>query len=337
MVGKVTEKNVRSTVNIDSSGDDGALLKLIEKKKKRNSSVENSLPVILLMPDSPIRELNMSTYGGGLQQMANQSAKKDKFLSSAQHEDVRPFGTGETLTRHVVLAAAGQAPIGKKPEISTGVIKESTSKIVDSKERVMTPKNDCVGAVTNTQQTGVVQRTVPLSVESPAAIVVNIDIQAPQISLADSGRQSLRQQKKEEVSDVRPSFQGLKVLDVQSPPAGGTTLQSKNAPVVLQPLNNPAASEVITTRPGSEGHTLEVNYPFQRWSGDHSVKVSVPIETRREGHVTLLPSDGRAAEVLARNLGQLTSLTPDLLRPQQERDEQQQRRQQEQQQDEEQE
>ena len=120
------------------------------------------------------------------------------------------------------------------------------------------------------------------------------------------------------------------------PKQGETAAQSRNSPATLQQLKTQAGLE-SGVKGENKGQTLEVNYQFQRWSGDHSVRISVPTEARREGNVTLLPSDARAADVLLRNMGHLTGLSPDLLRPQQERDEQQQQRRQQQQQDEDQE
>jgi hypothetical protein len=61
-----------------------------------------------------------------------------------------------------------------------------------------------------------------------------------------------------------------------------------------------------------EAQTLEVDYTFQRWSGDHSVKVTIPAQALREGNMTLLPSDARAADALSRNLGSLAGHSPGL-------------------------
>ncbi|MCX8961157.1 hypothetical protein EHW64_08305 [Erwinia psidii] len=85
----------------------------------------------------------------------------------------------------------------------------------------------------------------------------------------------------------------------------------------------------------ADNHSLNLDYKFQQWSGDHSVKVSLPVEKGREGNLTLLPSGSRAAEILSSQFSHLTSHTPKLLEP--DRDGDQQRRQQQNTQDEEQE
>lgn len=59
--------------------------------------------------------------------------------------------------------------------------------------------------------------------------------------------------------------------------------------------------------------SLDLNYPFLRWSGAHSVKVS----SSATGNLLLLPSDPRAAETLARQLGKLNGYTAELLNPHQ--------------------
>ncbi|QUG74588.1 hypothetical protein GKQ23_06010 [Erwinia sp. E602] len=59
--------------------------------------------------------------------------------------------------------------------------------------------------------------------------------------------------------------------------------------------------------------SLDLEYKFQRWSGEHSVKVSIPAEAGRDGNLTLLPSGTRAADALTSQFAQLTSHTPKLL------------------------
>ncbi|HFT1247921.1 TPA: type III secretion system protein, partial [Escherichia coli] len=106
-------------------------------------------------------------------------------------------------------------------------------------------------------------------------------------------------------------------------------------PATLQQLKMQASTVQSGVKTDFNSQTLEVDYVFQRWSGDHSVKVFLPTQVLREGTVTLLPSDSHAAYVLSHNIGLLHGLTPELLQPQQEHDQQQ--RQQYQPQDEEQE
>ncbi|MGL5554894.1 MAG: type III secretion system needle length determinant, SpaN/EivJ family, partial [Aeromonas veronii] len=149
-------------------------------------------------------------------------------------------------------------------------------------------------------------------------------------SSAEASRQEKPLRLKKDSGEARPLWQGTKQLESVVPMQGEIAAQRRITPATLQQLKTQAGLG-SGAKGGNEGKTLEVNYQFQRWSGDHSVRISVPIEARREGNFALLPSDARAADALLRNMGHLTGLIPDLLRPQQERDEQQQRRQQQQQ------
>lgn len=62
---------------------------------------------------------------------------------------------------------------------------------------------------------------------------------------------------------------------------------------------------------------LDIDYPFLRWSGEHSVKVSIAVGESRGRNLVLLPSDYRAAEVLSRQVNQLSDYAAELLQPQQ--------------------
>ena len=67
--------------------------------------------------------------------------------------------------------------------------------------------------------------------------------------------------------------------------------------------------------------TLNLDYPFLRWSGEHSVKVRISVDAKRTGNLTLLPSDSRAAEMLTRKIGYLDGYTAEVLYPQHDDDE----------------
>ncbi len=171
-----------------------------------------------------------------------------------------------------------------------------------------------------------------------AANAASVSTSARFASTSESGRQPRQKLPKDDAGELRALSQGDKQANSILPPQGEITTQGKSVPATLQQLKAQALRVGNEVKPVSENQTLEVDFQFQRWSGDHSVKVSIPTEARREGNVTLLPSDVRAADALLRNMGSLTSLTPELLRSQKERDEQQQQRQPyQQQQDEEQE
>jgi len=82
----------------------------------------------------------------------------------------------------------------------------------------------------------------------------------------------------------------------------------------------------LTQATGIQKQALNIDYPFLRWSGEHSVKVSIPAYSSHAGNLLLLPSDPRAAETLSRQINQLSGYTPELLNPEQD-DEESKRRQ----------
>lgn len=64
-----------------------------------------------------------------------------------------------------------------------------------------------------------------------------------------------------------------------------------------------------------DSQTLRLTYSFQRWSGEHGVNVALRRQGAREGNVTLVPSDARAAEALQRHLDAWPTRSPDILYP----------------------
>ncbi|WP_224653928.1 hypothetical protein [Pectobacterium versatile] len=93
----------------------------------------------------------------------------------------------------------------------------------------------------------------------------------------------------------------------------------------------------VDNKPDAASRSFDIDYPFQRWAGDHSVKISIPTEARRDANITLLPSDTRAADALSRQMVHLSGHTAELLKPEQDSEERERRQQQQNAQDEEQE
>jgi len=337
MVEKVSEASVKVEVNIDSSSNDDALFKWIDKKKKQKQDGENTVPVAMLPPDTLVRLLRASATGGGLQKTEKQTVKQDIPATFGQVVDSLQSEKRDSLRRQAVFTAAGQLAMVSTTKQNAAVAKGEMAKTVSSKDvavvqnaKPMPAVNTHINTAAKTQQPVAVQQALV----APAANLVTVNISAPQAQI-----ERRQQRSRDDTGEVRPTFQGTKPPEIvlPQPQQGENTAQSKNVPTTLQQLKTQASAVATAVKPGSESQTLEVDYQFQRWSGDHSVRISVPTEARREGNITLLPSDARAADVLQRNMGHLTGLTPDLLRPQQERDEQQQQRRQQQEQDEEQE
>ncbi|MCW2478381.1 hypothetical protein [Candidatus Symbiopectobacterium sp. NZEC135] len=84
----------------------------------------------------------------------------------------------------------------------------------------------------------------------------------------------------------------------------------------------------------SDDHTVRISYPFQRWFGEHSVKVSIRRDSLFESAVVLQPSDMRASDALARQLEHWPKQTPHILLPDSAGDERQQGQQQREQEEE---
>lgn len=315
MVEKVSEVSMSVAMKGDSTPDDNALLKHIAKKKKQDEGAENITLAAMLPPGALVRLTTPLAQGGGRQKTEKQAAKEVAAASLGLAADPRQTKKGDDLHRQVALAVAGQVATP-----NTG-----KNSVIVQKGEVTSPLSNRAAASASRSEG-----------QSPPPVPVNPVIVTTSAPEAEVGRQQKPLRIKEDSGEARPLWQGAKQTENVVLKQGETAAQSRNSPATFQQLKTQAGS-ASGVKGGNEGQTLEVNYQFQRWSGDHSVKISVPTEARREGNVTLLPSDARAADVLLRNMGHLTGLSPDLLRPQQERDEQQQQRRQQQQQDEDQE
>lgn len=318
MVEKVSEVSMSVVMKRDSTPDDNTLLKVIAKKKKQDEGGENISLAAMLPPGALVRLTMPIAQGGGLQKTEKQVAKEVAAASLGLAADALQTKKGDGLRRQVALAIAGQMATPNAGKNS----------VVVQKGEVTGPLSN--GAAARASRT---EGQSTMAQHTQAAAVVNPIIVTASAPAAEAGRQEKPLRIKEDSGEARPLWQGAKQPENVVPKQGEVAAQSRNSPATLQQLKNQAglASGV---KGGNEDQTLEVNYQFQRWSGNHSVRISVPTEARREGNVTLLPSDARAADVLLRNMGHLTALSFDLLRPQQERDEQ---RQQQQEQDEDQE
>ncbi|MBX9488612.1 hypothetical protein J8Z82_11275 [Yersinia enterocolitica] len=317
MVEKVSEVSMNVAMKGESPLDDNALLRHIAKKKKQDEGGVNISLVAMLLPSALVRLTLTLAQGGGLQKTKKQAAKEVAAASLGLAADLRQTKKGDGLLRQVALAVAGQMATP-----NTG----KNSVIIQKGEVTSTLSNRAAASASRSQG----QSTIPVPVNVATNTLVNLVIVNTSIPEAEAGRQEKQLRTKEDSGEAMPLWQGAKQAESVVSKQGETTAQSRNSPTTLQQLKIQAGS-ASGVKSGNEGKTLEVNYQFQRWSGDHSVRISVPTEARREGNVTLLPSDARAADVLLRNMGHLTGLSPDLLRPQQERDEEQQQQQQQQQ------
>lgn len=344
MVEKVSEVSMSVAMKGDSTPDDNALLKHIAKKKKQDEGGENISLAAMLPPGALVRLTTSLAQGGGLQKTEKQAAKEVAAASLGLAAEARQTKKGDGLRRQVALVVAGQmatqnagknSVVVQKGEVTSPLSTRAVASAFRTEGQSTT--SVAVNVATNTLVDAATKLHQSTTAQHPqAAAVVNPGIVTTSAPEAEAGRQEKPFRIKEDSGEARPLWQGAKQPENVVPKQGETAAQSRNSPATLQQLKTQAGLG-SGVKGENKGQTLEVNYQFQRWSGDHSVRISVPTEARREGNVTLLPSDARAADVLLRNMGHLTGLSPDLLRPQQERDEQQQQRRQQQQQDEDQE
>lgn len=323
MVEKVSEVSMSVVMKGDSTPDDNALLKHIAKKKKQDEGGENISLAAMLPPGALVRLTTPLALGGSLQKTEKQAAKEVAAASLGLAAEARQTKKGDGLRRQVALVVAGQMAT---PNVGSPLSTRAAASA--SRTEGQSTKPVAVNVATNTLVDAATKLHQSTTARHPQAVaVVNSGIVTTSVPEAEAGRQEKPFRIKEDSGEARPLWQGAKQLENVVPKQGETAAQSRNSAATLQQLKTQAGLE-SGVKGGNEGQTLEVNYQFQRWSGDHSVRISVPTEARREGNVTLLPSDARAADVLLRNMGHLTGLSPDLLRPQQERDEQQQQQQQ---------
>ncbi|MFB6324916.1 type III secretion system needle length determinant, SpaN/EivJ family [Pantoea deleyi] len=352
MVEKISEVSMSVAMKGASTPDDHALLKQIAKKKKQDRSSEMPALVAMLPPAMLVQLTTPSARGGGLQKTEKLAAKQAVSDSPGLAAELRQTKQGDGLRRQVAQAVAGQmastdrgssAVSVREGEVNGPSVTRASAGASTSGAQSTTP----VATQVTTDVSAEVPAEVPAKVatklhpsatpqhpQTAARVNPLIVTSSAPVAEADGQKKPLRI--REESGEARPLWQEAKQPESLVAKPGETVAHSRNSPVTLAQLKTQAGLG-SGVKSGNDGQTLEVNYQFQRWTGDHSVRVSVPANARRDGNVTLLPSDVRAADVLLRNMGQLTGLSPDLLRPQQERDEQQQQRRQQQQQDEDQE
>ena len=310
MVEKVSEVSINVAMNGDSTSDDNTLLKQIKKKKYE----QGDELLFTMLPLSSLVRLTAALAQGGIQpKTESQAVKKDVSASLEFVFDTWQTKKEDGLRRLVTLVHAGRNTLDTVTK---------NQQFANTQQPQIIAGRNALDTVTKNQQFANTQQ--PQIVADTNSMIGNKTNQEVEV---ETGGWEPQLQTKDDTDEVKWLWQGTKPLDNLLPKLGDASVQSKKSPAMLQPFKNIVSS--VSESKGENGNQkLEVNYQFQRWSGDHSVKVSVPTEAGREGKITLLPSDTRTADVLHRNMSHLIGLTPELLRPQQEQGENQQRRQQ---------
>jgi|AGFT01.1.fsa_nt_gi hypothetical protein len=326
MVEKVSEVKVNTALNSGSASDDSALLEWVDKKKKQNrlDQLPSSAAVTAQML---VQVLNGALTDGGWQQKENKAAS-----AAALPEPARPLGRSDDgLRQKVMLAASARAEATLIKPLASG--DRPTAAAAPTKESESAPR----AAIAPVRQAEAMAIAQPVAVEARAETAVISQPLTARVTQSEGASHDPESspRRKDELSEERPILAPGRAVDFRTNAQSERQVQARAVPATLQQLKGQV--NAATAAPSAkEAQTLEVDYSFQRWSGDHSVKVTIPAQALREGNMTLLPSDARAADALSRNLGTLAGHSPELLQPRQERDEQQ-RREQQPQQDEEQE
>lgn len=136
----------------------------------------------------------------------------------------------------------------------------------------------------------------------------------------------------ESVPTVGPAYDARGQYSAFSSPATATFSSPVNVPHLQPNAPMPPPFTTITQRErlnalrlddARNDQTVRISYPFQRWFGEHSVKVSLRRDSLFESAMVLQPSDVRASDALARQLEHWPKQTPHILHPDSGEDEQQ--------------
>ncbi|CCG86230.1 hypothetical protein [Erwinia piriflorinigrans] len=107
-------------------------------------------------------------------------------------------------------------------------------------------------------------------------------------------------------------------VDIATSLRGEPSSREENAQVLRDALQKHLPEKAPSdsgVKVDTASRSMDLKYPFKSWSGEHSVKVSVPAEARRDGTLILHPSDSRAADALSRQAADLVGYTPDIVQP----------------------
>lgn len=286
----MVEKVSEVSINVAMNGDSTSDDNALLKQIKKKKYEQDDELLLTMFSSSSLVRLPAALAQGGIQsKMESQAVKKDVSASLEFVFDTWQTKKEDGLRRLVTLVLADRNTLDTSTQ---------NQQLANTQQpQIVAVTNSMIGNKTNQE------------------VEVETGGWEPQLRTKD------------DTNEVKWLWQGTKQLDNLLPKQSEASVQSKSSPAMFQQFKN-IVSFVSESKGENGNQKLEVNYQFQRWSGDHSVKVSVPTEAGREGKITLLPSDARAADVLHRNMSHLTGLTPELLRPQQEQGENQQRRQQ---------
>lgn len=309
MVEKVSDGIAKSIAEVDVSSDKNDFLDLINKKKKDKKPAEMHDAVAVVLGNIP-QMLNKSVALGGGTKLTNaQNAAKSMLEMGA----LLPEASSDKALRNKILALAGLPGAEKKPtrESTDNVsVNDATAK---GQDKALTATLAATAAQANSATAAHAniaaarQASAQVAHETLAASSASSRSSAARHNEAESGSQnsladaSLVQRGQASVMQFSESaFTGA--------PRNETAARGEKAQVQT------AATQVVNGE-SVEKQSVDLNYQFQRWSGDHSVKVSIPTDARGNSNITMQPSDTRAADALSRHMAQMPAQRAELLQP----------------------
>lgn len=289
MVEKVSESIAKSIAKIDVSSAKNDFLDLINKKKKDKKPADMHDMAAVVLGHIPQLLNNSATHGGGTKSTdALVTANAKQSLSHLLLEE-----TSDKALRKKILAAAGQHSAGVKSPHDSALSKDNVSvseSTAKSHDKAVAAALANVSAQSGTLNKASVQGMEDASerIRSLSSRQIEADLAAVQSDVTDAALMHRGQAATMQFSAAASS----------GAPRNETAARTEKVPV--QTVNTQAASGEV-----KEKQAMDLNYQFQRWSGDHSVKVSIPTDIRGDSKITMQPSDTRAADALSRHISQL--------------------------------
>lgn len=323
MVEKVSEIKPNASMDITAEPEHGALLEWIDKKKKQNALDGNTLPPAAATAQMLVQLLNRSIGGGGVKNSGDNKAKalptKDAvhLLSTEDRRFLRTATSGQDRVQIAKEKGMVRTPaIATAPQATHAMSTTSIASIQTGQQPAKQSRHDVKNKA--------LQSVSVMTDSTPTVAPTLTDILSDESGVKQLSLDTPTPQRKEESAEARLTVQEGKAQNAVPVRQHEVSHQQSQSPLTQQQMKNLRVAQHAIDPGVKESKNLELDYPFRSWTGEHSVKVTVPTQSLREGNITLLPSDPRAADALSRHMSQLNGLTPDLLQPGQDSEEQRQ-------------
>lgn len=314
MVEKVSESIAKSIAEIDVSSDKNDFLDLINKKKKEKKPADMNDMAAVVLRHVPQLLDKSAAHGGGTKSTENKVSAKpahpqsvvmlDEASDKARRKSIlgvtsqvvavaeRKGVTSAKSTRgnEHVDGVSKQKAHGTENGTSAALTQANTAAHTQANTAVLPQANNAMTAASREAAEAGINALTSRHADNEAAEKKNGAAETPVLTRSDAMSPVLQR--------TEPAAAGLPRTETSA--RGEKTQAQVNTAAVA---NNAAP----------EKQSADINYQFQRWSGDHSVKVSIPTSAQRDGHITLQPSDARAADALSRHIGQIPGQKAELL------------------------